>query len=138
MTQSKLKLLIENDELRDKMKTKGTKFANYDKLNEDGLLDVDTRLGSNDIIMGKVVPIKENRNNNTKIIKYQDLSRNIRTTEDTYIDKNYIDRNGEGYTFCKVRMRIFRKPVIGDKFSSRHGQKGTVGIILPEEDMHFS
>ena len=130
-----------DDEIRckpDKSKTKGTKFANYDKLNEDGLLDVNTRLGSNDIIMGKVVPIKENRNNNTKIIKYQDLSRNVRTTEDTYIDKNYIDRNGEGYTFCKVRMRIFRKPVIGDKFSSRHGQKGTVGIILPEEDMPFT
>lgn len=130
-----------DDEIRckpDKSKTKGTKFANYDKLNEDGLLDVDTRLGNNDIIMGKVVPIKENRNNNTKVIKYQDLSRNIRTTEDTYVDKNYIDRNGEGYTFCKVRMRIFRKPVIGDKFSSRHGQKGTLGIVLPEEDMPFT
>lgn len=130
-----------DDEIRckpDKSTTKGTKFANYDKLNEFGLIEENTKMGNNDIIMGKVVPIKENRNNNATIIKYQDLSKNVRCSEDTYVDKNYIDKNGEGYTFCKVRMRKFRKPVIGDKFSSRHGQKGTVGIILPEEDMPFT
>ena len=60
-----------------------------------------------------------------------------RTNEETYVDKNYVDRNGDGYTFCKVRIRAFRKPVIGDKFSSRAGQKGTIGIILDEEDMPF-
>jgi DNA-directed RNA polymerase II subunit RPB2 len=116
--------------------TKGMKLANYDNLDSNGLVPENTLLGKNDIIMGKKVPIKENRNDNRKIIKFQDLSKVYRTSEDdTYIDKNYIDRNGEGYTFCKVRIRTFRKPVIGDKFSSRSGQKGTVGIILPEEDM---
>ena len=53
------------------------------------------------------------------------------------MDKNIIDRNGDGYTFCKTRLRSTRKPVIGDKFSSRHGQKGTVGNIIAEEDMPF-
>ena len=61
-----------------------------------------------------------------------------RTIEETYIDKNYIERNGDGYNFCKVRLRTVRKPVIGDKFSSRHGQKGTIGNIIPEEDMPFT
>ena len=61
----------------------------------------------------------------------------FRSTEEAYIDKNYIHRNGDGYTFAKVKTRIYRKPNIGDKFSSRHGQKGTIGIILPEEDMPF-
>ena len=40
-----------------------------------------------------------------------------KTTENTYVDKNYIERNGDGYNFAKVRLRTVRKPVIGDKFS---------------------
>ena len=82
--------------------------------------------------------IKENRNDHTKIIKYKDLSKVYRTHEETYVDKNYINRNGDGYTFCKVRTRNYRVPIIGDKFSSRHGQKGTIGLILPAEDMPFT
>jgi DNA-directed RNA polymerase II subunit RPB2 len=89
------------------------------------------------MIITKVVPIKENRNDHTKVIKYEDQSKIYKTAEETYIDKNYIDRNGDGYSFAKVRLRALRKPVIGDKFSSRHGQKGTVGNIIPEEDMPF-
>lgn len=121
----------------EKNKTKGMKFADYNKLNSNGFIDENTRLDSNDVIMGKVIPIKENRNDNTKVVKYQDMSKAYRSTEDSFIDRNYMDRNGDGYVFCKVRVRTFRKPVIGDKFSSRSGQKGTVGIILPEEDMPF-
>jgi intein/homing endonuclease/ribosomal protein L37AE/L43A len=49
-----------------------------------------------------------------------------------------MERNGDGYTICKVRIRTFRKPVIGDKLSSRHGQKGTIGNIIPEMDMPFT
>ena len=84
------------------------------------------------------MPIKENRNDHTKIIKYEDKSKMYRTDEETYIDKNYIDKNGDGYSFAKVRLRTTRKPVIGDKFSSRSAQKGTTGNIIPEEDMPFT
>ena len=121
----------------DKHKTKGMKFADYNKLNRNGFMEENTHLGSNDVIMGKVIPIKENRNDNTKVIKFQDMSKAYRSTENSFIDKNYSDRNGDGYVFSKVRVRTFRKPVIGDKFSSRSGQKGTIGVILPEEDMPF-
>ena len=122
----------------DKTKTKGIKFANYGKLNKNGLIPKNTLVENKDVIIGKVIPIKENRNDNTKTIKYQDVSTVYRTNEEVYVDDNYIDRNGDGYTFCKVKLRSFRKPVIGDKFSSRAGQKGTVGVILPEEDMPFN
>ena len=122
----------------DASKTKGMKFNNYNKLNSKGVINENTLVENGDIVIGKVAPIKENRNDHTKVIKYLDKSKNYRTNEECYIDKNYIERNGDGYTFCKTRIRSTRKPVIGDKFSSRHGQKGTIGIILDEEDMPFT
>jgi DNA-directed RNA polymerase II subunit RPB2 len=122
----------------DKFKTKGLKFANYEKLNSNGLMKKDQLVENGDIIIGKVSNIKDNKNDMTKRIKFKDESRMYRTNEESYIDKNIIGRNGDGYSFCKVRIRTTRKPVIGDKFSSRHGQKGTIGIILPEEDMPFT
>jgi DNA-directed RNA polymerase II subunit RPB2 len=122
----------------DPNKTKGMKYGNYDKINDKGVINENTLLHNNDVIIAKMVPIKENRNDHTKVIKYDDMSRTYRTVENSYVDKNYIDRNGDGYKFCKVRIRAFRKPTIGDKFSSRHGQKGTIGNIIAEEDMPFT
>jgi DNA-directed RNA polymerase II subunit RPB2 len=119
-------------------KTKGKKMGNYDKVNSKGVMPENSLVENRDVIIAKVTPIKENRNDHTKVIKYEDQSKMYRTNEESYIDKNYIDRNGEGYSFAKVRVRAMRRPVIGDKFSSRHGQKGTVGNIIPEEDMPFT
>jgi DNA-directed RNA polymerase II subunit RPB2 len=122
----------------DKTKTKGIKFGNYDKLNEKGFIQENELVENRDVIIAKIIPIKENRNDPTKIIKFEDQSKTFRTTEETYIDKNYTGRNGDGYNFAKVRVRTLRKPVMGDKVSSRHGQKGTVGNIIPEMDMPFT
>ena len=122
----------------DPTKTKCMKMGNYNKVNSKGVIPENTIVENRDIIISKITPIKENRNDHTKVIKFEDQSKIYRTVEETYIDKNYIDRNGEGYTFAKVRLRTVRKPVIGDKFSSRHGQKGTIGNIIPECDMPFT
>ena len=122
----------------DKTKTKSIKFGNYEKLNNQGFIPENELVENRDIIIAKIIPIKENRNDPTKTIKYEDQSKIFRTTEETYIDKNYTGRNGDGYNFAKVRVRIFRKPMIGDKFSSRSGQKGTNGNIIPECDMPFT
>ena len=122
----------------DPTKTKGIKFGNYDKLNPHGFIPENELVENRDVIIAKTIPIKENRNDPTKTIKYEDQSKTFRTTEETYIDKNYTGRNGDGYNFAKVRVRVLRKPVFGDKFSSRHGQKGTVGNIIPECDMPFT
>uniref|UniRef100_A0A6C0KGT0 DNA-directed RNA polymerase n=1 Tax=viral metagenome TaxID=1070528 RepID=A0A6C0KGT0_9ZZZZ len=122
----------------DKTKTKGIKFGNYDKVNNQGFIPENTLVENRDVIIAKIIPIKENRNDPTKTIKYEDQSKTFRTTEETYIDKNYTGRNGDGYNFAKVRVRVHRKPGYGDKFSSRHGQKGTCGNIIPECDMPFT
>ncbi len=122
----------------DPEKTKGIKYGNYDKLNNQGFINENELVENRDVIIAKIIPIKENRNDPTKTIKYEDQSKTFRTTEETYVDKNYTGRNGDGYNFAKVRIRALRKPVYGDKFSSRHGQKGTVGNIIPECDMPYT
>ena len=65
----------------DKTKTKGMKFANYNKLNENGLMPENSLVENKDVIIGKVIPIKENKNDHTKVIKYTDQSRVYRTHE---------------------------------------------------------
>jgi hypothetical protein len=100
----------------DPTKTKGMKFGNYGKVTNKGLVPENTLIENRDVIIAKITPIKENRNDHTKLIKYEDQSHIHRTTEETYLDKNYVDRNGDGYNFAKVRLRNVRKPVIGDKF----------------------
>jgi len=120
----------------DPAKTKGMKFGNYEKVNAKGVMPENTLVENRDIIIAKVVPI--NRNDPTKVLKFEDQSRAYRTQEESYIDRNFLERNGEGYCICKVKVRTLRKPVIGDKFSSRHGQKGTLGNIIPERDMPFT
>jgi DNA-directed RNA polymerase II subunit RPB2 len=122
----------------DPAKTKGIKFGNYTKLDKNGFIPENTLVENRDIIIAKIVPIKENRNDPTKTIKYEDQSKTFRTTEESYIDKNFTGRNGDGYNFAKVRVRTLRKPVLGDKFSSKSGQKGTCGNIIPECDMPFT
>lgn len=120
----------------DPTKTKGLKFGNYEKVNAKGVMPENSLVENRDVIIAKVVPI--NRNDPTKIMKYEDQSRSYRTSEESYVDRNLLERNGEGYQICKVKVRTLRKPVIGDKFSSRHGQKGTLGNIIAECDMPFT
>ena len=113
------KKLFGNEEIRckpDNSKTKNMKFANYSKLNSNGVIEKDKLVEDRDVIIGKIAPIKENKNDFTKTIKFQDESRIYRTNEETYVDKNLINKNGDGYNFCKVRLRNYRKPNIGDKF----------------------
>ena len=109
------------------------KPCNYSKLNKDGFIDKNSYVDDSDILIGKVIPIRNNSNYN-----YKDNSTTLRRNEKGYVDENYITTNGDGYKICKTRIRSFRKPQIGDKFSSRHGQKGTVGMIYNSEDMPFT
>ena len=121
----------------DPLETKHMKNAHYEKIAEDGFVPKDTYVTPDDILIGKVVPLRVP----TGAVlpagakKSRDVSKMPRNNEKGYVDKIYKNRNGEGYSFVKIRMRQDRIPEIGDKFSSRHGQKGTMGMILNPEDM---
>jgi len=116
----------------DKSKLLFPKPYNYTKLNDDGFVPKNTFVSDSDILIGKVVPLKDDNYN------YKDNSTSLRKNENGFVDGNYITTNSDGYRICKLRIRSFRFPEIGDKFSSRHGQKGTVGMIYNPEDMPFT
>ena len=118
--------------------TKNIKFGNYDKLNEKGLIPENTLIEDKDVFIGVMTAIKGSKNDNNQMIKYTDHSKSYKTQEECYIDKNEVNRNGDGYWSVKVRIRAHRVPTVGNKFSSRHGQKGTIGHIINEEDMPFT
>jgi DNA-directed RNA polymerase II subunit RPB2 len=140
--------------------TKYTKLANYEKLGQDGMVKENTFVDNDDILIGKVVPIRLRAVEGAMAAgvshgslasmsaaqaaaaveaaggkRFRDASKMLRNNETGFVDKIYHGRNGEGFSFVKIRVRSERVPTIGDKFCSRHGQKGTVGMILEPEDM---
>lgn len=118
---------------------KNVKPYNYNKLDSTGFVPENTFVQAGDVIVGKVMPTKMD---NT--IQYKDNSATLKNNEIGFIDRNgandkyFTNTNGDGYTFAKVRVRSDRTPTIGDKFSSRHGQKGTCGMMYRQEDMPFT
>ena len=61
-----------------------------------------------------------------------------RGIEPSYVDKVLFSTSEGNQAVVKVLLRQTRRPEVGDKFSSRHGQKGVVGLIVPQADMPFS
>ena len=141
------KLRHETIEIPEKSETVGMRHGMYTKLDEEGIISPGTRVSGDDIIIGKTGLIKmdndsdeENDNEiNQKIIKKkQDISEAIRPNESGIIESVMITTDRQGYKMVKVKCRSIRIPQIGDKFASRHGQKGTIGMTYRQEDLPFT
>ena len=114
--------------------TRGYKTGSKYAVQENGVPLLNAQVQENDVIIGKVTTIKSDPNG----YAYRDSSTTHKNSESCRVDGVWQDKNSDGYPFIKVRVVSERTPEIGDKVSSRHGQKGTCGILLPEEDMPYT
>jgi len=125
--------LVEKDTSGYKMET------NYRFLENDGIISPEVEVDEGSVLVGKTSPPKflsEAREISVKTKK--DASITMRQEEQGVVDAVFVTEDGEGNKIVHVKTRDQRIPEIGDKFATSHGQKGVVGMIVPEEDIPFT
>ncbi len=113
----------------------------YRYLEEDGIIFPEAKVDEGDVIIGKTSPprfLSGIDEYNLSLSTRRESSSVLQHGESGVIDFVSITENQEGNKLIQVRVRDQRTPEIGDKFTSRHGQKGVIGLIVPDEDIPFT
>ena len=108
------------------------KGYDYSFLDDYGLIKENTELNDKMILIGKINSNLQNKD------LWIDDSVKPKKGQLGFVDKSFITLGEEGFNVAKVRLREERIPAIGDKMASRAGQKGTIGLIIPEADMPYT
>jgi len=111
----------------------GTKLGyDYSKLDKYGIIKENTEIDDKTVLIGLAATSSQSGS------KKEDMSKTPKKGQLGIVDKTFITDGDEGSRIAKVRVREIRIPNLGDKMASRAGQKGTVGLVIPEEDMPFT
>ncbi|KAF8182882.1 hypothetical protein BJ912DRAFT_853825 [Pholiota molesta] len=113
----------------------------YDIIQLDGLAGVGERVDPGDVYVNKQSPTNATDNTFTgqaAAVPYRNAPLSYKSPVAGNIDKVMISDTDNEQTLIKVLIRQTRRPELGDKFSSRHGQKGVCGLIVNQEDMPFN
>ena len=113
----------------------------YRLLEEDGIVATESSVTGGDILIGKTSPprfMEEYKEFESSGPYRRDTSIGVRPSETGVVDTVVMTQSHEGGKMYKVRVRDMRVPEIGDKFASRHGQKGVLGILAKDEDLPYT
>ncbi|HEV2192145.1 MAG TPA: DNA-directed RNA polymerase subunit B [Nitrosopumilaceae archaeon] len=113
----------------------------YRLLEEDGVIATESTVQGGDILIGKTSPprfMEEYREFEVKGPYRRDTSIGVRPSENGVVDTVVMTQSHDGGRMYKIRVRDVRVPEIGDKFASRHGQKGVVGLLVNHEDLPYT
>ncbi|BCU67313.1 DNA-directed RNA polymerase subunit B [Sulfolobales archaeon HS-7] len=112
----------------------------YRNLEDNGVISPEVEVKGGDVLIGKVSPprfLQEFKELTAEQSK-RDASVMARHGEEGVVDLVMITETSEGNKLVKVRTRDLRIPEIGDKFASRHGQKGVIGMLFSQADMPYT
>jgi DNA-directed RNA polymerase subunit B len=118
---------------------KGEKY--YRNLQADGVTYPEAEVKGGDVLISKLSPPRfseEYKGIEIKGLYMRDTSVSMRPSEKGVVDTVVMSESIEGNRMYKVRVRDYRIPELGDKFASRHGQKGVIGMIVDPEDMPYT
>lgn len=124
----------------DRLADPGTFFKDQ-ALEIDGIAAVGARIETDQILINKQVPEAPMSNTGQvqpSEIKWRPQPVSYKYPEHSYVDRVLVTTNEEDHQLFKLLIRQTRRPELGDKFSSRHGQKGVCGVIVQQSDMPFN
>lgn len=121
----------------------------HDALDSDGIVAPGEKISNKQTMINKEMPAVTSMNpvepkdaasggGGQQPTAYSGVPVTYKGTEPSYIEKVMVSANGEEDFLIKILLRQTRRPEIGDKFSSRHGQKGVTGLIVQQEDLPFN